>query len=67
MEVLKIKNEGLTSYYLKQKIETYKGESGLAFIKDETGETSGHIEIHYENKLDLESKLSYILMILTDK
>ncbi len=67
MKVLKIENEGLTGYYLEEKFQDELDESGLVFISDETGETSDKIELHYKNEKDLESKLSYILMILTDR
>lgn len=78
--VLKIENTGLTGYYLNDKFvddptqfdeenDSIYGcdESGLVFIQDVTGETPEKIELHYINNTDLEKKLSYIFMILTDK
>lgn len=62
--VVKIENKGLTGYYLEQKFVDDE-KSGLIFVKD--GEEKEEIELHYENKTDLEKKLSYILMMLTDR
>lgn len=67
MKKLKIKNTGLTGYYLEGKFNDEFTESGLKFIQDDSGETAGEIELHYKNESDLENKVSYILMILTDK
>lgn len=78
MKKLNIDNEGLTGYYLEEKFvdnheqrgSTIRGceESGLVFIQeDETGENPGKIELHYKDESDLENKLSYIIMMLTDK
>ncbi len=64
--IINIKNEGLTGYYLRDKFQEYLDESGLKFIESiETGDDK--IEIHYIDKQDLEKKLSFILMLLTDK
>jgi len=64
--IINIKNEGLTGYYLQDKFQTYLEESGFKFIESlETEEEK--IEIHYNDNQDLENKLSFILMLLTDK
>lgn len=60
MKKLKIENKGLTGYYLQEKFED-EAKSGLVFTKDD------EIELQYEDDKDLEKKLSYILMILTDR
>lgn len=80
MKKLSIENKGLTGYYLEEKFvddpgrfneesEVIEGdkESELMFIPDRTGETGGEIELHYKDEEDLEKKISYILMMLTDK
>lgn len=67
MEILHIENPGLTGYYLEQKLGDEPEESGIVFIPGETHDDKETIEIHYEDKADLEKKLSYILMVLTDK
>lgn len=75
---LKIENIGLTGYYLEDKfVENHfpsddgiiKGcnESGLVFKCDEQGLKSPEIELHYKDNVDLENKVSYIIMMLTDK
>ena len=66
MKKIKLENKGLTGYYLEQKFEGDE-ESGLVFIPDENGEEKEEIELHYEDENDLQKKLSYILMMLTDK
>ena len=67
MNIINIKNEYLTGYYLMEKFQNESAETGLVFIQDETRETKERIELHYTDATDLENKLSYILMILTDK
>lgn len=67
MNVLKIRNYGLTSYYLDQNLSHIEDETGLVIIKDEEGEEEDQIELHYEDINDLELKLSLILTHLTDK
>lgn len=64
--VINIKNEGLTGYYLEDKFQEYIEESGFKFIES-TEKEGEKIEIHYIDKQDLEKKLSFILMLLTDK
>lgn len=63
--VINIKNEGLTGYYLRDKFQEYLNESGFKFIESENEKEK--IEIYYIDKQDLENKLSFILMLLTDK
>ncbi len=78
-KILKIKNPGLTGYYLQEHfvVDHHFGkgpdgiikagkETGLVFIQKDA-EDEETIELHYKNEKDLEAKLSYILMILTDK
>lgn len=67
MNVLKIRNYGLTSYYLDQNLSIISDETGLVIIQDEDGEEEDQIELHYEDINDLELKLSLILTHLTDK
>jgi hypothetical protein len=64
---LKIKNTGLTGYYLEQKLSSDLDKSGLKVISDEKGEKPDKIELHYTDEKDLEKKISLILGILTDK
>ena len=45
MKILKIKNEYLTGYYLYEKFQEYREESGLYFITD--GEEEEKIELYY--------------------
>ena len=65
MKILKIKNEYLTGYYLEQKFQDDLEESGLRFIQEDGEEEK--IELHYNDEKDLEDKLSFILMMLTDR
>lgn len=79
-KILKIENEGLTGYYLGQKFENpgrhaesgfqkiIKGDehSGLVFIQENEDEKET-IELHYTDEKDLKNKVSYILMVLTDR
>lgn len=65
--ILKIKNEGLTSYYLDQELSHLSDETGLVITIDEEGEKEDEIELHYEDIDDLQNKLSIILSTLMDK
>ena len=67
MKKLNIENKFLTSYYLEQKFGSESEETGLKFIEPEDENGKEKIELHYKDEKDLEEKLSYILMILTDK
>ncbi len=61
---LKIKTQSkyLTKYYLEEYFES-NDESGFIF----DNEDNDNITLEYVDKEDLERKLSFILMILTDK
>ncbi len=59
---VKIKTKGLTKYYLEQYFE---GDDESGFIFD--NEDNDNITLEYVDQEDLERKLSFILMILTDK
>lgn len=65
--ILKIKNYGLTSYYLEQELSHLVEETGLIITIDEEGEKEDEIELHYEDVNDLQNKLSIILGTLMDK
>jgi len=68
MNKLNIKNKYLTSYYLDQYFGGEFKETGLKFIPDGDPDVGKEkIELHYDSLEDLEEKISYILMILTDK
>lgn len=62
--ILNIENKHLTSYYLDQYFGDEFEKSGLKFVP---GDDREKIELHYDSLEDLEQKVSYILMILTDK
>lgn len=64
--IINVKNTGLTGYYLEQKFQG-DDESGLKIIEALDENTPEKIELHYSDKTDLENKISYILMMLTDK
>ena len=64
--VINIENISLTGYYLEDKFHEYLEESGFKFIES-TETKKDKIEIHYNDEKDLEKKLSFILMLLTDK
>ena len=64
MSKLKIENKYLTGYYLEQYFGDEFEETGLKFTSNGDGEK---IELHYDSIEDLEEKVSYILMRLTDK
>ena len=61
---MKIKNIGLTGYYLEQNFQDADmlEKSGLVFSK--SGKT---VYLDYDNEADLAKKFSYILLILTDR
>lgn len=62
---INIKNVGLTGYYLSQKFDEYPNESGISF--NQVMDCKEEIEINYKDMEDLEEKISFILMVLTDK
>jgi hypothetical protein len=62
MSLLKIENKYLTGYYLEQYFGDEFEETGLKFTSN-----GKKIELHYDSIEDLEEKVSYILMRLTDK
>lgn len=67
MPTLNIENKGLTGYYLEDKFQDEFRETGFEFIDENDGETPVEIKLHYSDHEDLEKKISYILMILTDR
>lgn len=67
MPTININNEYLTGYYLYDKFQNELEETGLEFIQDGKGEEAEEIKLHYKDDKDLEKKISYILMVLTDK
>lgn len=65
MNKIKLENKNLMGYYLMDTF--YKdNKSGLKFISNEE-KGRDDIELHYKDEEDLSKKLSYILLILTDK
>lgn len=67
MPIININNEYLTGYYLQDKFQDELEKTGFEFITDEAGEEAEEIKLHYKDHEDLEKKISYILMVLTDK
>lgn len=61
---IKIKNTGLIGYYLEQKFrdDEMLEKSGLVFSKSKKT-----IWLDYKDDTDLANRISYILLILTDR
>jgi hypothetical protein len=68
MSTINIKNEFLTGYYLEQRFQDELDKTGFEFIDaDDDRDKKQEILLHYKDGKDLEEKISYILMVLTDK
>ncbi len=63
---IRIHNEGLTGYYLRDKFDGEFEETGLVFEQPDP-DVRETIKIVYNCTEELESRLSYILGRLTDR